>query len=92
MPRYGFELCSHRRLEGLDEAMKMVGAEKAWPTAAGHCGDRPGRIVEAALQRADAVERWPKSAKTWIQRIATTKPYDAIPEHPKDLPELPAAR
>jgi hypothetical protein len=38
--------------------MRMVGAERSWPTTAGHCGDVPGYIVDAAEQRAAAVETW----------------------------------
>ena len=58
MPKYGFELCSHRWLAGLREAMEMVGAQKAWPTEIGRCGDVPESVTQAARQRADAVEAW----------------------------------
>lgn len=58
MPKYGFELCSHRWLEGLYEVMKMVGTEKAWRAKAGHCGDVPASVIESAQQRAEAVEAW----------------------------------
>jgi len=36
----------------------MIGAEEFRPSDAGHCGDVPGRIVDAAQQRAVAVQRW----------------------------------
>ncbi|MDD5706858.1 MAG: hypothetical protein PHR35_13120 [Kiritimatiellae bacterium] len=58
MPRYGFEICSHRWLDGLDDVIHMIGKEQHWPSTAGHCGDRPGRVIDAALQRAEAVECW----------------------------------
>lgn len=58
MPKYGFELCSHRWVEGLEEAMKMIAAQKAWPTEAGRCGDVPAAVTQAALQRAGAVQAW----------------------------------
>ena len=58
MPKYGFEMCSHRWLDGLDDAMRMIGAEEHFPSTAGHCGDVPGRIVDAAEQRAAAVQAW----------------------------------
>jgi len=58
MPRYGFEMCSHRWLDGLDHVMRMLGAEESHPSTAGHCGDVPGRIVHAAEQRATAVQSW----------------------------------
>ena len=58
MPKYGFELCSHRWLKGLDEVMKMVGTEKAWRAKAGHCGDVPASVSASAAQRADAIDAW----------------------------------
>jgi hypothetical protein len=58
MPKYGFELCSHRWVEGIDEAMKMVGAGKAWHTTAGRCGDVPASVIDDVMKRADAVEAW----------------------------------
>ena len=58
MPRYGFEMCGHRWLEGLDDVLRMIGAEKFTPSSAGHCGDVPGWVVDAAGQRAAAVQNW----------------------------------
>ena len=58
MPKYGFELCSHRWLDGLDDVIRMIGAEEFFPSDAGHCGDIPGRVVDAAIQRTTAVQRW----------------------------------
>lgn len=58
MPKYGFEMCSHRWLDGLDDVMRMIGAEEFHPSDAGHCGDIPGRVVDAAIQRATAVQHW----------------------------------
>ena len=58
MPKYGFEMCSHRWLDGLDDVIRMIGAEEFHPSSAGHCGDVPGRIVDATQQRATAVQRW----------------------------------
>ncbi len=58
MPRYGFEMCSHRWLEGVDHVIGMVGAEKFHPSNAGHCGDVPSRIIQAAERRATAVQSW----------------------------------
>ena len=58
MPKYGFELCSHRWLEGLRQLMRMVGTQKAWRTRAGRCGDVPKSVANSALRRADAVEAW----------------------------------
>jgi len=60
MPRYGFEMCSHRWLDGLDHLLGMLESEAFRPSQAGHCGDVPGRIGHAAERRAAAVERWLK--------------------------------
>ena len=58
MPKWGFEMCSHRWLDGLDDVLRMIGDEAFWPSPAGHCGDVPGRVVDAALARAAAVQAW----------------------------------
>ena len=58
MPKYGFEMCSHRWLDGLDDVIQMIGEEEFRPSTAGHCGDIPGRVVNAAGQRAAAVQQW----------------------------------
>ena len=60
MPKYGFEMCSYRWLDGLDDVIRMIGAEKFRPSDARRYGDVPGRIVDAAGQRACSatLERW----------------------------------
>jgi hypothetical protein len=58
MPKYGFEMCSHRWLDGLDNVICMIGAEDFCPSTAGTCGDVPGRVVNAAEGRAKAVQDW----------------------------------
>ncbi|MGD8238694.1 MAG: hypothetical protein PVH68_09095 [Armatimonadota bacterium] len=58
MPKYGFEMCSHRWLDGLDAVVGMIGAEEHWPSSAGHCGDVPGRVIDASERRAAAVQAW----------------------------------
>jgi hypothetical protein len=75
MPKYGFELCSHRWLEGLQHLMRMVGTQKAWRSKAGRCGDVPKSVMNAALRRADAVEAWLAGRKdngTLRLRVAET--------------------
>lgn len=62
MPRYGFELCAHRWLDGLDDVLHMIRRERWWPSNAGHCGDVPGRIYDDAERRALAVNRWLRNA------------------------------
>lgn len=58
MPKFGFEMCSHRWLDGLDNVIRMIGAEDYWPSTAGTCGDVSGRIVNAAEKRVVAVQQW----------------------------------
>ena len=58
MPKWGFEMCAHRWLDGLDEVMGMLGEERYCPSTAGHCGEIPGRIVAAADARGTAVQDW----------------------------------
>lgn len=58
MPKWGFEICSHRWLQGLDDVLTMMATERAFFSNAGHCGDLPGNIVAEADRRASAVRRW----------------------------------
>jgi len=54
----GFEMCAHEWLDGLDDVMKMIGAEHRLPPLVGHCGDMPYEVVNAARQRVAAIQRW----------------------------------
>ena len=58
MPLYGFEMCGHRWLDGMEQLLTMLAEERYMPSPAGHCGDTPGWIVQAAEERVAAVERW----------------------------------
>lgn len=58
MPKWGFEMCAHRWLQGLDDVIGMMGSETYWPSTAGHCGEVPGDVVDAAERRAGAVQSW----------------------------------
>lgn len=58
MPKYGFEMCSHRWLDGLGDVIKMIRTEKFNPSTAGWCGDVHGTIFHAAEKRATAVQSW----------------------------------
>jgi len=62
MPQYGFERCSHRWVQGIDDIMQMIGTEQYWPSTAGHCGDVPGVVCTAAEHRALAVQNWINSS------------------------------
>lgn len=63
MPKYGFEMCAHRWLDGLDDVTAMIGAEEFRPSSAGHCGDVPGRVIDASERRAAAVQAWLEGRK-----------------------------
>jgi len=59
MPRWGFEMCSHRWLDGLDDVLRMLVAGEDWvPSSAGHCGDVPTWVVAEIELRACALSRW----------------------------------
>ncbi len=58
MPKWGFEMCAHRWLDGLDHAVDMVARGAYTASEAGHCGDVPATIAQGAEARADAVQRW----------------------------------
>ncbi len=58
MPDWGFEICAHRWLDGLDEALGMIERAEFHPTRLGRCGDIPTAVFWAAEQRVQAVERW----------------------------------
>lgn len=58
MPDWGFEICAHRWLDGLDEVLGMIERAEFHPTRLGRCGDIPTAVFWAAEQRAQAVERW----------------------------------
>lgn len=60
MPRWGFEMCAHRWLEGLSDLLRMIGERAFSVSSAGRCGDVPGPVVALALGRAKAVESWLK--------------------------------
>jgi len=75
MPRWGFEICAHRWLEGLGDLLRMIGSESHFPSTAGHCGDIPGTVLEGAYRRAVAVEAWLKYRpandryKAWVYEV-----------------------
>lgn len=58
MPKWGFEMCAHRWLDGLDHMLRLLAEQRYSPCQAGRCGDVPGRIVAGAEVRAAAMERW----------------------------------
>jgi RNA polymerase sigma-70 factor (ECF subfamily) len=58
VPEWGFEICSHRWLEGLDSLIGMIGDEEFRPTAAGRCGDVPDSVARQAERLALAAQRW----------------------------------
>jgi len=58
MPRYGFEMCSHRWVEGLGDVLRMLSLEAPFPSEAGHCGDVPPGARMGAKARALSVQWW----------------------------------
>lgn len=76
MPKWGFEMCAHRWLDGLDHVVGMIARAEYAASEAGHCGDVPAAITQAADRRADAVQRWlnaePPNGDAMAERIAQT--------------------
>ena len=58
MPTWGFEACSHRWLEGLEECLGMIAQERHWESKIGHCGDVPATVGPEALRRVAAAQQW----------------------------------
>jgi len=57
MPRWGFEPCAHRFLEGLEQVLQMIGSGRVCPRFGG-CGDIP-LFVQRELDRVGAAFlRW----------------------------------
>ena len=54
MPKWGFEMCAHRWLDGLDHVVGIIARAEYAASEAGHCGDVPTAITQAADRRADA--------------------------------------
>ncbi len=49
MPNWGFEPCSHRWADGLDEILYSIKESKYIRTMAGHCGDVPTSIYNGVI-------------------------------------------
>lgn len=64
MPKYGFEMCGHRWLSGLDDCLRQIGSGMAYPSMAGRCGDVPGVVFASALGRAELLRRWAEGEAT----------------------------
>lgn len=58
MPRYGFEMCAHRWVEGLEQTLAMMGQHRTFPSTAGRCGDVPESVRAGAWERAVEVSNW----------------------------------
>ncbi len=57
MPRWGFEPCAHRFLEGLEQVLGMIGAGRAGPRF-GECGDIPLSVQRRLDQVGEALLQW----------------------------------
>jgi len=60
MPRWGFEPCAHRFLEGLEQVMHMIGSGRACPRFGG-CGDIPLSVQRSLDQVGFALLQWSES-------------------------------
>lgn len=57
MPRWGFEPCAHRFLEGLEQVLAMIGAGRVWARFGG-CGDVPLSVQRKLDAFGAALVRW----------------------------------
>jgi RNA polymerase sigma-70 factor (ECF subfamily) len=57
-PEGGFEICSHRWVDGLDNLVEAIGEEQFQPSRAGRCGDVPGRVLAEIELRGETVQGW----------------------------------
>jgi len=58
MPKWGFEMCAHRWIEGLEHTLDLIIQGTYSPSEAGHCGDIPSATKSAAMARAMDVAHW----------------------------------
>lgn len=57
MPRWGFEPCAHRFLDGLEQVLHMIGSGRVCPRFGG-CGDLPLAVQRELEELGDALLRW----------------------------------
>jgi hypothetical protein len=57
MPRWGFEPCAHRFLEGLEQILHMIGVGRVWPRFGG-CGDVPFAVQRSVRNFGRALVQW----------------------------------
>ncbi|HEU69071.1 MAG TPA: hypothetical protein ENN53_07705 [Candidatus Acetothermia bacterium] len=62
MPRWGFEPCSHRFLEGLEQVLAMIGAGRVGPRCGG-CGDLPLPVQRKLDLVGRAFVRWAEDGR-----------------------------
>ncbi|MCR4391301.1 MAG: hypothetical protein NUV94_00630 [Candidatus Acetothermia bacterium] len=60
MPRWGFEPCSHRFLDGLEQVMAMIGTARVCSRFGG-CGDIPLSVHEQLEGIGSALVRWARA-------------------------------
>ncbi len=72
-PDWGFEICSHRWLDGLDQILEIFGNEKFQGPLLGRCGDVPGRVLAQAEDYATVVD----GQVAWRQTARPGRPRQA---------------
>ena len=82
MPKWGFEMCSHRWLEGLEHTLAMVIDGVYAPSEAGHCGDIPFAVKSAAMARATDVARWMSGVPLGAE-AESVQQWLGVPSHAK---------
>ncbi|MCX7750559.1 MAG: hypothetical protein N2320_03260 [Candidatus Bipolaricaulota bacterium] len=98
MPRWGFEPCAHRFLEGLEQVLHMIGSGRAGPRFGG-CGDLPLAVQRGLDELGASLLRWAEDGKAapplaGLPRAPTTEQAEAaraVGEVIRELGNGPAA-
>ncbi|MGC9366115.1 MAG: hypothetical protein ACP5FK_03620 [bacterium] len=70
LPWWGFEPCSHRWMEGLDEILMMIKDHKYIPTKTGRCGDTPSYVKNTVGRYLNALKKWMSGKKNDDREMA----------------------
>lgn len=74
MPRWGFEPCAHRFLDGLEQVLHMIGSGRACPRFGG-CGDLPLALQRELAELGAVLVRWADGGRG-------ASPLDGLPNAP----------
>lgn len=76
MPRWGFEPCAHRFLDGLEQVVAMIGAGRVWPRF-GSCGDVPFSVQQRLHHLGQTLVRWAEEGAGSDPLVSCLGPHTA---------------